>query len=507
MTNLFDALKDLKDFKNGPVKGGTLHGSLGGIRKKVIIPVPSDNNPTSRWNSLKFLLNLTWSGKASGAVSTGAFLSLLTFFAEQPSQMLKTLIDDPDLEAHIIDMSVNPELVPKFASRGLDMTVQETKYFEIARSGPSPGIDANPFARQETYDTEIRTTEELQKAISTVTIQIWILLTKAVTAPDTAKESEQKRWIKFVQQKRVDEFYKLKNDWLKFAREKISSDISVRRLMVTILITINKSSGTKSRLLQAISDIGNYISEAGMASFFLTIKYGIETKYPTLALNEFQGDLTTMMQLMKLYKEQGDIAPYLVILEESVQTKFAPGMYPILWSYAMGVGVALDKSMNNLNFNRTFLDANFFRLGQETVHRLEGNIDTKMAESLGLTEDQVSGLKELVKGETNKAVTSAPKGPVSGFTTFTGSEDFAETSVEEKPQTSQQYTPLQIMQPTVQNASSLDRKKFKDLTQSLAESLRSSKSQPASQTASSTSNVGSSSSQNKNSDLFVMDNM
>nr|AYM47522.1 nucleocapsid protein [Bat paramyxovirus] len=399
MAGLFGTLREFKDFKNGPPKSGLLHGSLGGIKKKVIVPVPADTNPARRWWALKFLLQLVWSFRAAGAVATGALLSLLSFFAEQPAQMLRNLIDDPDLEAHIVELTMAGDMDPRFTTRGLDMTEQERRFREIAVAGPGAGANPNPFVHAQADVGEVRTTEELQKAISTVTLQIWILLTKAVTAPDTARESEQKRWIKLLQQKRVDDFYRLKNQWLDMIREKISADISVRRYMVEILITINRASGTRGRLLEAIADIGHYISETGMASFFLTIKYGIETRYAALALNEFQGDLSTMIGLMKLYKEQGEKAPFLVILEESVQTKFAPGNYALLWSYAMGVGTALDRSMANLNFNRAFLEPNYFRLGQEVVNRMEGNVDTRMAEDLGLTGDQIAELKSIVKEE------------------------------------------------------------------------------------------------------------
>ncbi|URD31404.1 nucleocapsid protein [Hipposideros bat paramyxovirus] len=438
MASLFNSLKDFKDFKNGPAKSGLLHGSLSGLRKKVIIPVPTDNNPSHRWSILKFLTKLIWSGKASGSVTTGAALSLLSIFAEQPSQMLRSLINDPDLEVHIIDLVAQRDGHIKFSSRGLDLTEQEQRYEEIAEAGPDPNTDPLPFINPRVKDMEIRTTEDLQKAVSTVTIQVWILLTKAVTAPDTAKESENKRWIKYLQQKRVDDLFKLRNGWLDIMREKISQDISIRRFMVQILITINKSGGTKGRLLENIADIGNYIAETGMASFFLTIKYGIETRYPPLALNEFQGDLTTMIGLMKLYKEQGDNAPYLVLLEESVQTKFAPGNYPLLWSYAMGVGVTLDRSMNNLNFNRGFLEPNYFRLGQEVVNKMEGNIDTKMAADLGLSPEQIQGLKDLIKEESNEQTRTTARARISGMnqtlqsSTLTYSEDEEEETQEIK---------------------------------------------------------------------------
>ncbi|BBG92168.1 nucleocapsid protein, partial [Feline paramyxovirus 163] len=223
------------------------------------------------------------------------------------------------------------------------------------------------------------------------------LLTKAVTSPDTARDSEQKRWIKFLQQRRVDADYKLQNRWLDIARVKMASDISIRRFMVEILIEVRRSTGVKGRIIEMIADVGNYIEETGMAGFFLTIKYGIETRYPALALNEFQGDLTTVMNLMKTYKSLGEKAPFLVILEDSAQTKFAPGNYPLLWSYAMGIGTTLDRAMNNLNFNRGYLEPGFFRLGQDVVNSSEGSVDNMMAKELNLTQEQILSLKAMIK--------------------------------------------------------------------------------------------------------------
>lgn len=423
MANLFQSLKEYKEFKENPPKLGVLHGSLAGIRKKVLIPVPSTVNPSHRWTVLKLLLQLVWSGKAIGSVVTGAFLSLLTFFAETPASLLRTLIHDSDIEALIVDVVADKNGDFKFASRGLDMKEQEQRYKTIAAAGPNSITPADPFVNGKTFHSEMRTTDELQTAINSVTVQIWILLTKAVTAPDTAKESENRRWLKFVQQKRVDEKYQLKNMWLEIAREEISRDISIRRLMVDILVEIGRSTGARSRVLDMIMDIGGYIAEAGMAGFHLTIKYGIETRLPHLALNEFQSDLSTLINLMKLYKEQGDRAPYLVLLEDAVHNKFSPGGFSLLWSFAMGVGTTIDKQLAGLNFNRGFLEPNFFKLGQDAILKMEGNVDTKLAHEMGLTDEQISELKMLVRDENRGDQAIALKPRISGFQSRGAHED------------------------------------------------------------------------------------
>ncbi|UOL48942.1 nucleocapsid protein [Wenzhou Myotis davidii paramyxovirus 1] len=400
MASLSETLSDFKEFKNRAPKSGLVASALNGIKKKIVVLIPGNNTPELRWALTVLSLQLVWSASAPGSVITGAFFTLLTIFADQPGQLLRTVGNDPDIEAQIVEVIPNKDGGLKLSSRGLDLSKQQERYQRIAAEGEPDTREVNPFLKQDLTDLYVRTTEMLQNALATITLQIWILLTKAVTAPDTARDSEQRRWIKYLQQKKAYDSYQLKPKWLDVARNRMAEDISIRRLMVEILVEINKIPGTKSRILEMIADVGNYIAETGMAGFHLTIKYGLETRYPALALNEFQGDLTTIIQLMKLYKEQGDRAPYLVILEDAVQTKFSPGNYPLLWSYAMGIGTTIDRAMNGLNYNRPYLEPNFFRLGQDIVNKLDGNVDSKRAEELGLTQTQIDELKNLAQGTT-----------------------------------------------------------------------------------------------------------
>ncbi|UOL48956.1 nucleocapsid protein [Wufeng Murina leucogaster paramyxovirus 1] len=398
MASLQENLSKFRDFKNNPPKSGLLSNVLGGVKKKIVILVPAGPEPQLRWFLTLLSLQLIWSAASPGAVITGAFFTLLSIFADQPAQLLRAVGNDPDIEAQFIEVVLNRDGSWKFSARGADLSNQQRKYADLANTPPRDERDTNPFQKLVDPGIAVRTTEDLQNAVATITMQIWALLAKAVTAPDTARDSEQRRWIKFVQQRRAHDVYRLKQKWLDLARDRMAEDISIRRLMVEILVEIGKIQGTKSRIVEIIADIGNYVAETGMAGFQLTIKYGIETRYPALALHEFQSDLATLIQLMKLYQEQGDRAPYLVLLEDSVQTKFSPGNYPLLWSYAMGVGTAIDKAMNGLNYNRPYLEPNYFRLGQDIVNSQEGSVDTRVANELGLTEDQIANLKDITQG-------------------------------------------------------------------------------------------------------------
>ncbi|URD31423.1 nucleocapsid protein [Parajeilongvirus diaemi] len=414
--SLFDTVNDFKNFKNNPQKTGQLHSSLLGLKQKVVVLIPGDQNVITRWRLLKLNLGLIWSYNAPDQVIIGSYLSLLTLFSDQPGQMLRSMTNDPDIEAQLLEVISGVDDKIHFSSRGMDMTDQENAYYLMSQSGPEKSVSWIPFINEKVVEMRITSTGKFQEVLSSVLLQVWVLLSKAVTAPDTARDSEQRRWVKYLQQRRVKLEYKLKNKWLDIARDNMAEYISIRRLMVEILIEINKASGTKSRIVEMIADVGNYIAETGMAGFFLTIKYGLETRYPTLALNEFQGDLTTLQQLMKLYKDQGEKAPYLVLLEDSIQTRFAPGNYPLLWSYAMGIGTTLDRSMNNLNFNRSYLEPLFFKLGQDTVIKLEGNIDNKLAKELNLNDQQIQALKEVVKPDLTSQSQTGLRGRTSHFT-------------------------------------------------------------------------------------------
>lgn len=403
MSSLNTILDEFREFKNNPPRKGGLSANLQGLRRKILVPIPMMKDYRKRFMFMVFCLQLAWSGTTSAALMTGAFISLLSVFADNPGGMIRALFNDPDVEVQLAEIADITDKGIKLATRGKAMDAQEGEMWRASQTGPYVGVDANPFVIKDLRRLMPQSSEELQIAIQTVTAQIWILLTKAVTAIATAAESENRRWQKYEQQRRALGDYRLSDSWRNHARMKIATDLCVRRFMVEILIDANKAPHPKARILELICDIGNYISEAGMAGFFLTIKYGIETRYPALALNEFQGDLATVLSLMKAYTQMGERAPFMVILENSEQTKFSPGSYPLLWSYAMGVGATLDRAVNNLNYTKGFMEQQFYELGASMVAKMEGSVSRKMADELGLTDDQIDQVKTMVQMDGGKS--------------------------------------------------------------------------------------------------------
>ncbi|UVG43991.1 MAG: nucleocapsid protein [Angavokely henipavirus] len=365
----------------------------------VFTPINSD--PELRWRLLNFLLKLIWSPAASESIKTGAMMSILALYTEKPGAFVRGLVNDPDIEIMTIDVGAFDGNIPRLERRGSPAEQETAILARILQSRPTSARGTGPFIEEAINHLEIRDPATLLTALATVLGQIWILLAKSVTAPDTAEESEQRRWQKLIQQRRVDQHFTLSPSWINEARHLISSNLSVRKFMVENLVELRKSEGTKGRITEMIADIGNYIEETGLSGFFLTIKFGLETKYPAIALNEFQSDINVMQSLIELYKSLGPRAPFMVLLEEAIQTKFAPGNYPILWSFAMGVGTTIDRAVSALNINRTYLDPVYFRLGQKVARHHSGTLDMKMAEALGITEDQKKELS-LMMGDVGK---------------------------------------------------------------------------------------------------------
>nr|AFC87751.1 nucleocapsid protein [Peste des petits ruminants virus] len=391
-------LKSLALFKRNKDKAPTASGSGGairGIKNVIIVPIPGDSSIITRSRLLDRLVRLAGDPDINGSKLTGVMISMLSLFVESPGQLIQRITDDPDVSIRLVEVvqSTRSQSGLTFASRGADLDNEADMYFST--EGPSSGSKKNWFENREIIDIEVQDAEEFNMLLASILAQVWILLAKAVTAPDTAADSELRRWVKYTQQRRVIGEFRLDKGWLDAVRNRIAEDLSLRRFMVSLILDIKRTPGNKPRIAEMICDIDNYIVEAGLASFILTIKFGIETMYPALGLHEFAGELSTIESLMNLYQQLGEVAPYMVILENSIQNKFSAGAYPLLWSYAMGVGVELENSMGGLNFGRSYFDPAYFRLGQEMVRRSAGKVSSVIAAELGITAEEAKLVSEI----------------------------------------------------------------------------------------------------------------
>lgn len=397
MSDIFNETQSFRNYQSNLGRDGRASAATTTLTTKVRIFVPANNNPNLRWRLTLFLMDVVRSPASAESMKVGAGISLVSMYAEKPGALVRALLNDPDVEAIIIDVYGFDEGIPIMERRGDKATDDMDSLRKIVKAAHDFSRGRSLFVDQRVQDIVMSDMGSFVNAITSIETQIWILIAKAVTAPDTAEESEGRRWAKYVQQKRVNPLFLISPQWINDMRSLIAASLSLRKFMVELLMEAKKGRGTKGRIMEIVSDIGNYVEETGMAGFFATIKFGLETKFPALALNELQSDLNTMKSLMILYRSIGPKAPFMVLLEDSIQTKFAPGSYPLLWSFAMGVGTTIDRAMGALNINRSYLEPVYFRLGQQSAKHQAGNVDKEMAEKLGLTEDQIVHLSANVK--------------------------------------------------------------------------------------------------------------
>nr|AAO15872.1 nucleoprotein [Measles morbillivirus] len=409
MATLLRSLALFKRNKDTPPITSGSGGAIRGIKHIIIVPIPGDSSITTRSRLLDRLVRLIGNPDVSGPKLTGALIGILSLFVESPGQLIQRITDDPDVSIRLLEVvqSDQSQSGLTFASRGTNMEDEADQYFPHDDPSSRDQSRFGWFENKEISDIEVQDPEGFNMILGTILAQIWVLLAKAVTAPDTAADSELRRWIKYTQQRRVVGEFRLERKWLDVVRNRIAEDLSLRRFMVALILDIKRTPGNKPRIAEMICDIDTYIVEAGLASFILTIKFGIETMYPALGLHEFAGELSTLESLMNLYQQMGETAPYMVILENSIQNKFSAGSYPLLWSYAMGVGVELENSMGGLNFGRSYFDPAYFRLGQEMVRRSAGKVSSTSASELGITAEDARLVSEIAMHTTEDRISRA----------------------------------------------------------------------------------------------------
>lgn len=401
MSKLLRETEDFRAYQANLGRNGRPHAATASLSTKVRVFTPATGDPQLRWDLTKFLMRILWSSNAVESMKVGALFGIISMYAERPGNLIRSLLNDSDITVIIIDVNEMRDGIPVLERRGETHEEEMDILQRIVHAPPNGTRNGNLFADENVENIMINDTGFLLTALTTIISQIWILLAKAVTAPDTADESEQRRWQKLIQQKRVDPFFTVSHIWINDVRDLISSNLSARKMMVEMMIEARKAGSGKGRLTELIGDIATYVEETGLAGFFTTIRYGIETKYSALALNEFQADLITIQGLMRLYKDMGERAPFMVLTEDSAQARFAAGNYPLLWSFAMGVGMTLDKALVGLNINRSYLEPGYFRLGQKLARHHAGSIDEEMAIALKLTQDQKDNLAQIVQESTN----------------------------------------------------------------------------------------------------------
>nr|ANG56458.1 nucleocapsid [Respirovirus bovis]ANG56460.1 nucleocapsid [Respirovirus bovis] len=228
-------------------------------------------------------------------------------------------------------------------------------------------------------------------------IQIWIILVKAITSISGLRKGFFTRLEAFRQDGTVKSSLVLSGDAVEQIGSIMRSQQSLVTLMVETLITMNTGRNDLTTIEKNIQIVGNYIRDAGLASFFNTIRYGIETRMAALTLSTLRPDINRLKALIELYLSKGPRAPFICILRDPIHGEFAPGNYPALWSYAMGVAVVQNKAMQQYVTGRSYLDIEMFQLGQAVARDAESQMNSILDEELGITQEAKQSLKKHMK--------------------------------------------------------------------------------------------------------------
>lgn len=357
------------------------------LRPSIRVFVANNNDPTIRAKLLLFNLRILMSNNARESHKTGALLSMFSLPAAAMRNHIKLAMRSPEANIEIVEINGFEgrtfQIIPD--ARSTLSRAEVLAYAALAEDMPDTLNRGTPFINADIEDMSYDETEAFLDLCYSVLMQAWIVTCKCMTAPDQPPVSIDKRLAKYQQQGRINPRYILQPEARRLIQNAIRRSMVVRHFLTSELQMAQSKSLFANRYYAMVGDIGKYIEHSGMGGFFLTLKYGLGTRWPTLALAAFSGELAKLKALMIHYQNLGPAARYMALLESPQLMSFAPAEYPLMYSYAMGIGTVLDANMKNYAFGRSYLNPQYFQLGVETARKQQGAVDNRTAEDLGMT--------------------------------------------------------------------------------------------------------------------------
>nr|QCX41461.1 nucleoprotein [avian paramyxovirus 1] len=392
MSSVFDEYEQLLAAQTRP--NGTHGGGEKGSTLKVEVPVFTLNSddPEDRWNFAVFCLRVAVSEDANKPLRQGALISLLCSHSQVMRNHVALAGRQNEATLAILEIDGFTNNVPQFNNRSGVSEDRAQRFMVIAGSLPRACSNGTPFVTAGAEDDAPEDITDTLERILSIQAQVWVTVAKAMTAYETADESETRRINKYMQQGRVQKKYILHPVCRSAIQLTIRNSLAVRIFLVSELKRGRNTAGGSSTYYNLVGDVDSYIRNTGLTAFFLTLKYGINTKTSALALSSLTGDIQKMKQLMRLYRMKGENAPYMTLLGDSDQMSFAPAEYAQLYSFAMGMASVLDKGTGKYQFARDFMSTSFWRLGVEYAQAQGSSINEDMAAELKLTPAARRGL-------------------------------------------------------------------------------------------------------------------
>nr|QBK47343.1 NP [Avulavirus sp.] len=392
-----------------PTEGG------GALKIEIPVFVLNSDDPELRWRFTCFVLRLALSESANRPLRQGALISVLCAHAQVMKTYVSLAAQSGEAVITILEIDDFEDKIPVFNNRSGITEERASRLAMIAEDLPRACTNETPFVNGNTENDPPEDASDVLDRIFSIQVQIWITVAKAMTAFETAEESETRRLNKYMQQGRVQKKCLLFPIVRTTVQLTIRQSLLIRGFLVSEMKRAQNSPGGKSAYYSFVGDIAAYIKNAGVTAFLLTLKFGIQTRLPALALSSLSGDIQKVKQLMVLYREKGENGPYMTLLGDPDQMQFAPAEYSLLYSYAMGVASVLESSTTRYQFARDFMNPTFWRIGVESAQTLATSVDEGMASELQLGKQSRAVLSEMmqkVAGSAGEYTMNAPAASV-----------------------------------------------------------------------------------------------
>ncbi|AVG72384.1 nucleoprotein [Avian paramyxovirus 17] len=454
MSSIFTEYESLLESQLRPVGTGAIGEKGDTLKVEIPVFVLNSDNAEERWAFTTFCLRIAVSDDANRPLRQGALISLLCAHSQVMKNHVALASKQGEATIVVLEIDAIVDGVPVFNNRSGVTDERAQRFGMIARALPRACANGTPFTSPSMEDEPVEDITDALDRILSIQAQIWVTVAKSMTAFETADESEQRRLTKYIQQGRVQKRCMLYPVCRSMLQQIIRQSLAVRIFIVGELKRARNTAGGTSTYYNFVADIDSYIRNAGLTAFFLTLKYGVNTKTSVLALSSLAGDLQTVKQLMRLYKAKGEDAPYMTILGDGDQMRFAPAEYAQLYSFAMGMASVIDKGTSKYQFARDFLSPSFWRLGVEYAQSQGSNINEEMAAELRLSASARKTLTAAVsKAATGGAEYSMPQqtaGVMTGLRDEQARDGNARDTRDQQPNDSDEPAMLNFMRAVAQ---------------------------------------------------------
>nr|ACK43782.1 nucleoprotein [avian paramyxovirus 1] len=399
MSSVFDEYEQLLAAQTRP--NGAHGGGEKGSTLKVDVPVFTLNSddPEDRWNFAVFCLRIAVSEDANKPLRQGALISLLCSHSQVMRNHVALAGKQNEATLAVLEIDGFANGMPQFNNRSGVSEERAQRFAMIAGSLPRACSNGTPFVTAGAEDDAPEDITDTLERILSIQAQVWVTVAKAMTAYETADESETRRIISICSKAGSKKNTSLYPVCRAQSTPPIRQSLCSPAIFFLVRRSLKRRSATRAMVVPLT--INNLVGDVRLqyprnrrpyCILLDTPSTEITEEHQPLHLVASQATSQKMKQLMRLYRMKGDNAPYMTLLGDSDQMSFAPAEYAQLYSFAMGMASVLDKGTGKYQFARDFMSTSFWRLGVEYAQAQGSSINEDMAAELKLTPAARRGL-------------------------------------------------------------------------------------------------------------------